>query len=170
MIYRLILTAAAVCGLNVTSYAADDNRAIVVVAAPITFARWSGNVTRRIENNLTYPTVFGKLDPTGIVSVAFSCSEEGLPTTVSLYRTSGNRGLDRAAMRAVRQIKTLHPMPKAFRSNQKFVANILFATSQDNFDKQVRLLRSDASRRNAGHTGDGQLITLNIGSRPQTGL
>lgn len=139
--------------------------AVVVTGKPVTFSHGSTLVTQRIEDGLHYPRMMGHGMPSGTVSVKFGCSDSGQPSAVTLLRRSGNGDLDHAAMRAISHIKTLQPMPVSFRNGQTFIANILFASSFEDYDRQLATLRSDAQKRNARYLDQGRSIALTIDSR-----
>jgi TonB family protein len=87
--------------------------------------------------------------PTGIVAVKFGCSESGAPSSVQLYKTSGNRRLDRAAMRAVSKIATLHPLPARLRHEQQYIVRVLFANSGSGAEREIRKMQAEAVKSNA---------------------
>lgn len=165
MKYFSLLASAVALLFPGVSAAQSAGNTVVVTGRPVTFARWSSDVTRNIERHLIYPTPFAnELPATGLVSIKFHCGEDGRPAAVTLFRKSGSHYLDSAAMYAVSRIKTLHPMPASFRTGQTFVANILFATDWADYDSQMTALRKEALQRNARYSDDGQAIALTIGA------
>lgn len=140
---------------------------ITVVAKPLTLASWSKGVTNMLEDRLIYPeSSDGAEPPSGIVSIRFQCGENGAPTAITISRKSGARSLDYAAMRAVKGIKTLHPMPLNFKRDQQYEANILFATSLSDYATQLAQLRKEATSRNAWFSDGNRTIALNVGFQP----
>ncbi len=140
---------------------------ITVVGKPLTLAAWSEGITSKLERNLKYPSPMGMMRPaSGIVSIRFHCSETGAPSDVVVYRKSGDRSLDIAAMRAVNRIKSLHPMPVSFAANQQYQANILFATSYGEYKDQLAMMRKEATRHDARFSNGDRTIALNIGFQP----
>lgn len=165
VITALILTGAA-AGASDAQNSRSQNDPIVVSSERLTLASWSNTFAKRLDRNLDYPSrSFREERPSGVVSVSFRCSEDGRPSTIAVSRKSGDADLDHAAMRAVSRIKTLHPMPVSFKPDQKFRADILFATSEAQHDRQIRQLREEAKAGNAWLNKDRDVIALTIGSR-----
>lgn len=120
------------------------------VTAPPTFLIWSTRVFGGIQDHLSYPQRAGPVLPNqGIVSVKFNCSESGAPADVALYQSSGHGDLDAAALRAVRHVASLHPLPLGVGHDQKYVVRILFSTSENYAREQMVKMRKDAERQNA---------------------
>ncbi|RDE05984.1 TonB family protein [Sphingomonas aracearum] len=140
---KVLFLLAAAAAVPLTASAAQDDRKIVVVAKPISVAAWSTMIGKRINAHLVYPTPpSNELRATGVSSVAFQCSEDGRPAGVALLRKSGSRALDGAALRAVSEVRTLHPLPEGVHGSRKFRANIIFASDRAG---QMRLAREVAS-------------------------
>ena len=134
-------------------------------ASPVTLAAWSARVEKALDRTLYYPAAMGgRLPGSGTVRVKFNCSDSGRPDKVSLYKSSGDRDLDRAAVAAVSRIASLHPLPDGMSHGQKYVATILFATSQDEYDQQLRVLRADAVKSNAWFKGPANIALLSDAS------
>lgn len=163
-------TAALALLFPVTSIAQTSDPTIMIVAPPVTFNQWSRSMTDNIEKHLYYPMSFAnERSPVGIVSVGFRCDGTGGVTEVVLLKKSGNRTLDNAALFAVRKMTSTHPMPARFKGNETFLANILFATDRDEYDRQIRLLHAAAIKQNAKSLSPNQPIALNIGLRAGPG-
>ncbi|MFD2137036.1 energy transducer TonB [Novosphingobium resinovorum] len=84
-----------------------------------------------------------------MVAVKFNCSEDGVPSQVQLYKTSGHGDLDRATVRAVERIATLHPLPRGVGHDQQYIVRVLFANSEGYAQRNMTRLREDAARSNA---------------------
>jgi TonB family protein len=153
--------AIAVLGLLPSSAVAADQRAIVVTA-PVSLAQWSTSVERSLDRTLTYPAPLRGPDPEGVVKVKFLCSESGTPTGITLAKSSGSRALDAAALRAVRRIKTLHPLPDGLSHSQIFQANILYASSERSHDRWMSALEEEAKRQNARVADRPREVAQNI--------
>lgn len=135
--------------------ARQHEKTIVVTSGPTTLAHWSTGFTRQLERKLHYPQPpTGDLPASGIVAVRFQCSPDGRPAGIVLHRKSGDRGLDREAMRAVSRIESLHPLPPGVKPNQTFEADILFATAWSEYQHQVDQLNREAEQRNSWFKGD----------------
>lgn len=162
--FPLITIAAAMLLAGATD-AKQSNQQIVVTGKQVTPLQWSSTVTRELNRNLRYPRpINGRMADTGLVKVKFECSEAGLPDAVALSRPSGVRSLDKAALRAVSGIKSLHPMPDAFRPDQRFEAHIFFASSEADLERQIaRNRREDAARSRTASRDNGRVLVLNSG-------
>ncbi|KQX19501.1 hypothetical protein ASD17_13355 [Sphingomonas sp. Root1294] len=122
----------------------------------IAFAPWAQRISGTIGDQLVYPRpMFGRESPSGIVQVKFGCSESGAPSDVSIYRSSKDRRLDSEALRAVRKIASLHPLPRGFSSDEHYVAVIIFADGEASMKRQMKTVRRDADQRNAWLTRQG---------------
>jgi TonB family protein len=115
-------------------------------AAP-SFTEWSQLVEQTIDRHLAYPFFFRSGDfRQGQVQVTFLCSEDGRPASVSVEKSSGSYQLDRAAMRAITRVTSLHPLPEGITHEQKYRAVLLFGDGGDTgWTKRVASLRGTAA-------------------------
>jgi protein TonB len=129
----------------------------------ITPIQWSGRVTQELETGLRYPEVPSyEVPPDGVVEVKFRCSDSGASDQVSVFKTSGSHTLDRAAVRALKRLKQLHPLATGTNPNQNYIAMVLFATSRAGHAKQLVMINSDARKRNAWFKGRSQTASAGI--------
>ena len=145
----------------------DANPMVITAMSRPTVAVWSQKIAHQLDRHLANPRGLGGLDyPDGTVSVRFSCGDDGKPASVALFRSSGDRVADGAALRAIARLSTLHPMPAAIRHNVTIQANIIFAADEESLARQQVLLRRNESQRIA-HDPDRALavIVLEIGRR-----
>ena len=149
-----------------------DNAKPLVIIAPSrpTVAVWSQKIAQQLDRHLVYPRAFGNADyPEGTVSVRFSCGNDGRPASVVLFRGSGNPWIDRAAVRAIRQMETLHPMPLAIRHDSTIQANIILAADEQSIARQRKALRHNESLRIAHDTDRAHaVVVLEISRRSQS--
>lgn len=146
---KLFLLAAAAC-LATPAFSQSDNQVPMVITAASrpTVTQWSQKLERQLDQHLQYPQTFRPSDDAeGTVSVRFVCDGDGKPTAVALFRSSGNRRIDLAAMRAVALMDTLHPMPTRISHDARFQANIIFAADQPSLDRQQKALRQNEALR-----------------------
>ena len=136
---------------------------IVVTAPEVSLNQWSGRVVRALDRNLYYPIPIRGEPNEGVASVKFLCSEDGRPSQVVIVKSSGSRDLDASAVRAVRNIVTLHPLPDGITHDQPFQANIIYATSQKKLDRQMAALLAEAKDQNARIANRLEKLALNIG-------
>lgn len=159
---KLVLLAS-VAFLATPALSQDDNTQPTVITAPSrpTVTTWSQNVAKQLDRHLVYPRAFGRSDyPEGTVSVRFSRGDDGKPASVEVLRSSGNRLIDRAALRAIAQIETLHPMPFAIRNDSTFQANIILAADEQSLARQQAVLRRHETKRIAREGDRGHAIVV----------
>lgn len=162
LLVPLLLLSAAIGG----SPGIAGDRTIIVAAQQPSIAEWSGRVTRRLDATLRYPDAGFGGDRSGLVSVAFTCSENGQPAAVALMRDSHNPVLNRAALSAIRQLGSLHPLPRQFGPEQRFRADIFFATSQSDLDQQIKAYRYEQRQMAQSHRAAEPVFALAIGAHP----
>lgn len=134
----------------VSSSAQQHSPDVTVRGAAMTQAQWAVLVDRKLSSALTYPGLMeNEAVKSGIVSVRFHVDGNNQPVALAISRKSGSPRLDRAALRAIARMRTLPTMPATFGPDQPFVANIMFATSYDEYDRQVAQLRKEANRQRA---------------------
>lgn len=151
---RQKFVAAAVVGLALcvapSGGRAETETDTLSVIAPPSVQNWSENVFQQFERKVRYPAPMGTMPASeGIVAVKFNCSEDGVPSQVQLYKTSGHGDLDRATVRAVERIATLHPLPRGVGHDQQYIVRVLFANSEGYAQRNMTRLREDAARSNA---------------------
>lgn len=134
---------------------------VIQVQGETTMTRWTKDVSRKLDRHLRYPreSAFTAV-PEGTVSVSFACGENGSPSGVTLFDSSGHRSLDRAAIQAVAQIKGLHPLPERMQQGQAIRANIIFAKDEDSLERQIDKLRQSEIRRIAQDRRDGRVVVV----------
>ena len=139
----------------------DANPMVITAASRPTVAVWSQKIAQQLDRHLVYPRAFGHTDyPEGTVSVRFSCGDDGKPASVVLFRGSGNRLIDRAAVRAIAQMESLHPMPVAIRHNSTFQANIILAADEQSLARQQAVLRHNETLRIARDIDRGHAVVV----------
>lgn len=158
---KLVLIASALALVPTHAMAGPDTN-IHVTAKPVTLAKWTHRTSRMLTRNLRYPQHL-RGPQEGIVSVKFLSSDTGAPSNVALFTSSGSDRLDAAALKAVTNIPTLHPLPKGMARSQKFIATILFAQDQASYDRQIRDLRQSADRKNKSFKDRHPALALGIG-------
>ena len=111
--------------------ASAASQEIVVTASPreVALADWSQRVRNDLERNMRPPNRLETAFDEGVVAVGFRCTESGRPDAVSIIQSSGSNALDRAALRSVRRLTSLHPTVEGMRPDQKVVAQLLYLNS-----------------------------------------
>lgn len=167
---KLVLLAT-VAFLATPALSQPDSKPPILITGPSrpTVAVWSQKIVQQLDRHLVYPRAFGSADyPEGTVSVRFSCGDDGKPAAVVLFRGSGNRLIDRAAVRAIAQIETLHPMPLAIGHDSTFQANIILAADEQSMARQQAALRRHEAQRIAQHTDRNHaVVVLEISRRAE---
>lgn len=104
---------------------------IVVTGSPreVALADWSQRVRQDLENHMRPPNRLGAAFDEGVVAVGFRCTESGRPDGVAIVQSSGSNALDRAALRSVSRLTSLHPTVEGMRPDQKVVAQLLYLNS-----------------------------------------
>ena len=165
----VLLAAVAASSLAIPAMSRTGSTDPIVIqgSARAGLAHWKQAVSREIERNLYYPRSFPGWDlPEGTVAVRFSTGEDGRPTGIELSRSSGHRRLDGAAMRAIRRISTLHPLPQGISETATLRANVIFASDETSLARQEKALRHEEARLAERARRDGrQVVVLDIGHR-----
>lgn len=122
----------------------------VVIVSPPTLAIWSERVFADISRKIKYPEPLANLPvSTGVVAVKFNCSESGAPAGIELSKSSGYRDLDRATLKAVAKVATLHPLPTGLNHDQVYVVRVLFSNSAADRNAQIKKMTEEAARSNS---------------------
>lgn len=115
----------------------------VLVRSP-TVARWTTSLSRQLGRFMEYPRAdYGLAFPEGTTWVDFTCSDDGRPANITVSQRSGSRNIDRAAVRAVERIQSLHPLPGGVDHSQRYRAVLIFAASQGEANRQLRVAMKD---------------------------
>lgn len=144
-----------------SSMAGDDE---IVVAAQPGMSAW----VDKVSDDLSATFERSRLPSmNAIVSdyaqVQFTCDENGQPTQIALVRKSRSGWIDRAALRSVRSLKTMHPLPMNVREGQLYQADFIFAENERAYDRLTDAVNESHERRLA--SGDRTVIALAV-TRP----
>lgn len=113
----------------------------------VTLAEWTQRMQSELQRQMVAPTgVYDQLSE-GAVRIKFNCSEDGRPSKVTLLKSSGRPAVDRAALRAVRSMASLHPLPTGFTPETRYEAIVLFAN--DTWDRRIALNDAERIKRNS---------------------
>ena len=149
--------------LHAQNHPAPEQTIYAPSLRPISLVQWSGRVSNEIESVLQYPSFPSNQVPAdGVVQVKFRCGGSGAPDQVSVFKTSGSRSLDRAAVHAVKRLKQLQPVATGMPSDQNYIAMVLFATSPEEHARQLAMIKKDAARRNAWFKGGSRSADVGI--------
>lgn len=147
----LPIAAMLVMPLAASAQGENGSQEVTVTANPdkAALTRWTNRVGHSITDNLVYPAPLGTANPPeGVVDVTFRCSDAGMPSQIAVTRSSGSQFLDRAALRAVQRVKTLHPLPQGVGHDQLYKARLMFLVG-DGMDTQRRIAEMQRDARGA---------------------
>lgn len=162
----IILAPLALLAAPALSQPANDNLMVITAASRPTITQWSQKIERDLSRHLVSPRSFTPWNiAEGTVLVRFVCGVDGKPASVALYRGSGSRQVDQAALRAVSHMATMHPMPARVSHDATFQANIIFAVDQASLERQQTTLRRDEALRMARESDRGRAIVVLDSSR-----
>ena len=131
--------AATVFAAPLASQTASQN----IVVSPQSSAGFAQEVGSDLDAQLARMQLDPRWDETGIVKLRFRASQDGTPTGIATYQSSGNRSLDRKSRKAVEGLTSLAPFP----AGTVIQANIIVARSNSQMkDLSRRLARSEAAR------------------------
>ena len=145
----------------------------VAVGSPadtVSLEAWSAQVEKSLGEQLRYPVSRQGDYDQGMVEVTFRCSDAGRPDKVILGKSSGSRQLDRAAVRAVERIASLHPLAKGVNHDQVYKARLMFGVqyagdSGKAWQRRLAAMQQGAidnngwlKRRNDGATGSAIML------------
>ena len=144
-----ILAAVAMAGFAAAPAIAQTGHATPHQA--VTLEQWTKRMQQELDKTIVYPqAMMGSPLGRGIVRVKFNCSEDGHPDKVSLAKSSGHREFDRAAIKAVQKIVSLHPLPDGMGGDQVYQAVVMFDTVADsNHWRRMDEINAEAAKRNA---------------------
>ncbi|MCW1384059.1 energy transducer TonB [Novosphingobium sp. KCTC 2891] len=163
---KYVLVIALAAGLMVTGQtSAKDVENHIVVSSRPPVNVWVHRLNGELSDNLRFPVSLGSdRRSTGFVSVRFECGQDGKPTNLTLVHPADRR-LDAQAMRAVRALRTLHPLPDGVEPGRQMQANLIFADSRDDLQRQTRLLQRAEAQRLAASPEERNVLALNLESR-----
>lgn len=100
----------------------------------------------------------------GIAIVRFQTDAAGEPENLTVYRKSGDRRLDRVAVHAVNNLRTLSSKPVSLPQDQVYQANIIFADNRRSLDDLSEQLAKEEAARLASSPAERRILAL--GSAP----
>lgn len=142
-----LATAISVSVLAIPLSSKEAPSSIVVMPVPsqeVFVERVSEDLERQLNRNTG---IRNDVSGEGIAIVRFVRDTEGSPAEIRMMRRTGNSGLDRLAIQAVRRLSTLEAVPEGVGPGQIFQANIVFANTDHDFAKlSDQLAREEAAR------------------------
>lgn len=160
---NLLLAAAAATAtlvLPAVLQARDDG--IIVQSQRAAKQVWVTRISRNLDWNLRNQAKMGD-DPaaSGAVSVRFTSAPDGRATDLSVVRASGDQAVDQAAMKVVSRLKSLQPLPDGISANQRFRADIIYASNHfELIDLARDLARDHAAMAKARPAGEAPDLVL----------
>lgn len=164
--YLIAAVAGAALALSTNASAQNaKNKGLVVEGIP-EVRIWSTDVSKKLERKLEAAAPLRALDPTsGIVQVRFSRDDNGRPRDVRVFRSAGSRSAKAMAMRAVRNLRDLPPLPGTYAQSNDILANLVFANSEDHLADLSRKLRVWETERLARSPTSARVLALNTTAR-----
>ena len=140
-----IFATSAILGLGIGVAPANATTALVT---------WVDSVEAQIDDTLSYPGGMINQLPAGRVSVGFTRGADGTPVGVSIKRSSGSAILDAEAIRTVRRLRDLAPLPVGFDASTPVRVELAFGVGTDRaseggFERDVSRMRVAARAINA---------------------
>ncbi|WP_144096251.1 energy transducer TonB [Croceicoccus sediminis] len=138
------IMAAAMLTVSAPSAAGDDE---IVVAAQPGMTTWVGKVSEDLSATFERTRIPSlNAIPSDYAQVQFTCDENGKPAQIALVRKSRSGWIDRAALRAVRRLKTMHPLPQNVREGQLYQADFIFAENERAYDRVADAVHESHAR------------------------
>lgn len=142
----------------------DRSPPILVDAGNLT-AQWADDVSEDLDRSLQAIRISPRdVLPNGIAQVRFEV-QNGEAVNVRLFRASGDRWLDRMAMRSVERLDRIPDVPNTIGEGQTVQANIITARSDEAYAELADELRDIEETRMASSGPDRTVIALNPGRR-----
>ncbi len=132
----------------------------IVVSPSRTETVFVRDVSRELDRQLQRDRSPLRQASKGYAIVRFRCSVDGLPEAISIYRSSGDRQVDRIALRAVERLRSLHPLPDGAASGQLIQANVAVAGTERALAMVQRRLARDEAQRLASAPVESNVIVL----------
>ncbi|MFL0354910.1 energy transducer TonB [Erythrobacter sp. GH1-10] len=144
---RRAIGAAILLAVPAGALASGDGDDIIVRSQPA-MDKWQAETTQDLSRYLRGGPVSSRARPNNaIVQVSFSVDEEGKPENVALFQSGGNWAANHMALRAVRRLKNLSEVPVSNPREVEFLANIIFADTDDHYERlSARLEQSESER------------------------
>lgn len=128
----------------------------------VTLASFSDRVSADAGRSLAHSATLSYApERGGTATIAFKANSNGTSRLVTLTRSSGNAALDRRAMRAVRRLSSLSPMPRTLNPDQQFSMTVLFAENTGSYPFERKRQLASANLKNRWFTDtEGRAVAL----------
>lgn len=105
---------------------------------------------------------------TGVAQVLFECGPDGKPTNIKMYSRAGDVGVNRQALRAVANIRSLHPLPQGLTNDHLYLANVIIAKDSRQFNELSEELNERETNRIAAAKSDRKIFAFTLSKTPST--
>ena len=131
---------------------ADTSAEDIVVTSHADMQAWQADATRTLNRALErHPRQRGTSPGSGIVQLTFAMGADGKPANIAVRSNSANWTAVNTARHAVSRLGDLSDVPVTNRGEARFLANIIFANSREQYRELAEELRqSEAARLAAG--------------------
>ncbi|HEY4546887.1 MAG TPA: energy transducer TonB [Pedomonas sp.] len=103
------LSAIALTVATMLATTATDARA----EAPASVGEWVSHAEAQLDKTIQYPAFALREGKQGLARISATVSPDGTLKDVSIARSTGDAGLDKAALKAVQKLDKLPPLPQA---------------------------------------------------------
>ena len=107
------LSALAITVATMLATTATDANAQSPNASPATVGEWISHTEAQLDKSIHYPAFALREGKQGLARISATVSPDGTLKDVYLARSTGDSGLDRAAIKAVQKLNQLPPLPQA---------------------------------------------------------
>ena len=148
------------------SIAKQQNSEAIFVDAELPAEVWIASVSQDLDRKLggIRPSPRHEV-PDGLVQVRFEV-QNGEAVNARVFRNSGNRWLDRQAVRSIERLRNIPDIPSAAGEARTVQANIITARTSKSFRKLHDELLVAEQARMASSGPDRTVIAINSGTEP----
>lgn len=105
--------------------------------------KWNDRTASRLSRSIQHASAFYRESAsTGFTRVQFRLNGEGRPDQIELASPSSSSVVNRIALRSVRKVGSLYPLPDGVRPGSRFEAWIVVANDWEGRDNMLNKLRA----------------------------
>lgn len=133
----------------------------IVVTSQAKMDEWKAETTKDINRSLVNAPIPNNSRPnTAVVQIAFTLGDDGKPNNIEVLDGRGNWAARKAATYAVRRLDDLDQVPVTNAQNARFLANIFFAGTPEDYKALKTQLKKSEAQRLAAADGEDEYILL----------
>lgn len=134
------LSALAITVATMLATTATEANAKAPSSAPATVGEWVRHTEARLDKSIQYPAFALRDGKQGLARISATVSPDGSLKDVYLARSTGDSGLDRAALTAVQKLNQLPPLPQA-ETSRNITLQVGFGIARTP-DEEVQLVKN----------------------------